>query len=152
VRIGGPVPLSAYAMMWVGDLLGEVLVAAYLGVVLHLSVLKFFWVGRAFGELGKGWVGARWLRRSLGRASTSDQRVRMALWYTMVVTCGGLAVGLAVAARFPLQHVPGADELSNIATRASSRGWAVLVSVVGAAVGCLVLLRYLLLTLFNPRR
>ena len=38
------------------------------------------------GEVVKAWVGARWARRRLGHPPTNDQRVRIALWYTLGVT------------------------------------------------------------------
>jgi len=40
----------------------------------------------------------------------------------------------------------------DIVSRVSERGWAVLIAFVFAGIGFTVLLRYLLLSLFNPRR
>jgi putative ABC transport system ATP-binding protein len=151
-RMGGPVPLSAYAMMWVGELAGEALAAAYVGLVLRLSVLKLLWVGAVAGEITRAWVGARWARRRLGVPATSDQRARMALWYTMTVTCGGLAMGLLAAHALPAWGASKLGWVLDAVARASERGWAVLAGVLLAGIGCTVLLRYLLLSLCNPRR
>ena len=155
-RAGGPVPLSVYAMMGLGDLLGRMVAAAYVGIVLRLALAKAFVPGLILGEVAKAFVGARWARRVLARPPTSDQRVRMALWYTMGVTCGGL--GLLFAALFALPPALASmlasrfDSVLEPMARLSERGWAVLVAVVVACVGCAALLRYLLLTLFNARR
>jgi putative ABC transport system ATP-binding protein len=151
-QLGGPVPLSAYAMMWIGEILGEVLAAAYVGLVLRLSVMHFLWAGRIAGEVTKAWLGARWARRLLGRPTTSDQRARMALWYTMTVTCGGIAVLLLALLVLPRSFASKLDWIMAIAAQASQRGWAALTAIVVAGLGGTVLLRYLLLTLLNPRR
>jgi putative ABC transport system ATP-binding protein len=152
VRIGGPVPFSVYAMMWVGELAGEALAAAYIALVLRLSVVDLVWAGRIAGEIGKAWVGARWARRALGRPSTSDQRARMALWYTMTVTCTSIAILLAAALALPPSAAAKLGGMMDIVSRVSERGWAVLIGLVFAGIGFTVLLRYLLLSLFNPRR
>jgi putative ABC transport system ATP-binding protein len=149
-RVGGPVPLSVYAMMWLGDLLGDAAGASYVGLVLQRSVVRdaLWWL--AIGELTKAWIGASWARRRLGRPPTNDQRVRMALWYSLPVTgVALLSLSLALAR---------AESAAGLARE----GWASLalgsrhpsqfaVAAVGV-VGCCVLLRYLLLTLFSPRR
>jgi putative ABC transport system ATP-binding protein len=151
-RIGGPVPASAYAMMWIGELLGEALVAGYVTMVLRLSALKFVWAMAVGGEVAKAWLGARWARRGLARPTTSDQRVRMALWYTMTATGGGIMLLLLAVLLLPRSLGSKLDWTMAGLVEASQRGWAVLSVVVFAGVGCAVLLRYLLLTLFSPRR
>ncbi|HZU85026.1 MAG TPA: ABC transporter ATP-binding protein [Polyangiaceae bacterium] len=149
---GGPVPASVYAMMLAGDRLGEALVAGYVGLVLGLSVLKLWWVGPVAGELAKAWVGARWARRRLGRPATSDQRARMALWYTLFVSGGALVALLAAGVLLPAKATARFAAALDAAGAVVDKGWAVLALVVFASVGCLALLRYLLLTLLNPRR
>jgi len=151
-RIGGPVPWSVYAMMALGELAGEALVAAYVAFVLRLSAIEFLWAGRVAGEIGKAWLGARWARRTLGRPATSDQRVRIALWYTLTVTCVSTAALAAASALLPPSLSSKLGGVMDMVTRIAERGWGVLIAVVFAGIGCAVLLRYLLLTLFSPRR
>ena len=152
VRIGGPVPISVYAMMWLGEIAGEAAAAAYIAFVLRLSVVDLVWAGRIAGEIGKAWVGARWARHVLGRPATSDQRARMALWYTMVVTCSGIAALLVGAVALPPSAAAKLGGMMDLVGRASERGWAVLLALVLAGVACTMLFRYLLLSLFSPRR
>jgi putative ABC transport system ATP-binding protein len=151
VSAGGPVPLSTYPIMLLGELLGEALALAYMGLVLELNVLHGLWFSRLLGEVAKAWAGARWLRRDLGRPATSDQRVRAALWYTCAVSGG--AVGLVLAAMLALP-LPArfADGLWTAVLAAAEHGPVVLAALLFAGTACLVLLRYLLLTTFNPRR
>ena len=149
---GGPVPFGAYAMMWVGELAGQALAAAYIGLVLRRNAAELWWVGRVVGEISKAWLGARSARRLLGRPLTSDQRARMALWYTMVVTCGAAAVLLVGARAMPAAFATRFGWALDAVTSLAERGWAVVAVLVFAGVGGTVLLRYLLLSLFNPRR
>jgi putative ABC transport system ATP-binding protein len=151
-QVGGPVPLGVFAIMGLGELVGEALAAGYVGWVLRLNVTRFLWVGLSAGELAKAWLGARWARREMGRPPTSDQRVRMALWYTLAVTCGGLALPLAAAFVFPQSLGPKLDRVLEPVVELWERGWVVLAAVVLSTVACTVLLRYLLLTLFGARR
>jgi putative ABC transport system ATP-binding protein len=148
---GGPVPLATYPMMLLGELLGEAMAIAYVGLVLELNVLHGLWFARLFGEVTKAWVGARWLRRGLGRPASSDQRVRAALWYTCAVSGGavGLVLGAMLALPLPARV---ADGLWTAVLAAAEHGPVVLAALVFAGTSCLVLLRYLLLTTFNPRR
>jgi putative ABC transport system ATP-binding protein len=148
---GGPVPLSVYAMMWLGDLAGEALAAAYVGLVLHRSVLELSWLARVAGEISKAWVGARWARRALGRPATSDQRLRMALWYTVVVTGGGIALFLAAILALPASVSAMFAGVMDGVARVAEQGWAVLAALVFAGLGFAVLLRFLLLSSFGPR-
>ena len=148
---GGPVPFSTYPMMLLGELAGTALAMAYVGLVLELNVLHGLWFARLFGEVTKAWVGARWLRRGLGRPASSDQRVRAALWYTCAVSGGavGLVLGAMLALPLPARV---ADGLWTAVLAAAEHGPVVLAALVFAGTSCLVLLRYLLLTTFNPRR
>jgi putative ABC transport system ATP-binding protein len=153
-RLGGPLPLSVYPMMLLGDLLGEGIAAAYIGLVLELRVLSSLWVGRVVGEVAKAFVGARWARRHLGRPPTSDQRARMALWYTLSVSCGAVFLVLGALLATPAQPAASSSlaEVWSAVMTASAHGPAVLAALVFGAMGCAVLLRYLLLTTLNPRR
>jgi putative ABC transport system ATP-binding protein len=151
MKVGGPVPFSVYPMMWLGDALGYALGAAYVAAVLGIDVGKHAWFPLLLGEVTQGWAGARWLRRKLGKPATSDQRVRTSLWYTL----GTLAflvlgfIGLLAANKAAIRaSAPLLDALSH----AVARGTPILLLVFAGFVGCLVLLRYLLLSLFNARK
>jgi putative ABC transport system ATP-binding protein len=151
-RLGGPIPFGVYAAMWLGEMAGGLVGAAYAGFVVHLGALQVAWVARVVGEISKAWAGARWARRAFGKPATVDQRVRMALWYTMVVTCGALAALLGVVLALPAQLAARAAWAFDWIAPITDRGPAVVVAVVAAAVAALVLLRFLLLSLFEPRR
>jgi len=147
---GAPVPISVYAMMLLGELLGDAVTAAYVAL-LGYSAMKFFWLRRLVGEVTKAWVGVKWARRTLGRRPSQDERVRMAFWYTIAVTCG-LGGGLLVAlVRLPLPAQWGLGDLAQIVLSALSHGTGAFVAMVASGIATAVLLRYLLLTLFNPR-
>jgi len=146
-----PLPISVYAMMFLGELGGDVATALYVGWVASLSAWKLFWLRRLVGELTKAWAGARWSRRVLGRPATRDQRVRMALWYTVVVTCGLGSAMLAALLWLPLK-APWVARAVDLVARALARGPVEIGAIALGAMGGTVLLRYLLLTLFGPRR
>jgi putative ABC transport system ATP-binding protein len=148
---GRPVPAGVYAMMLAGELLGDAVTAAYVGLVLRLNVVEFFWLGWGIGEITKAWLGARWARRTLGRPASFDERVRMAFWYTVVVTCGG--GGLLVAGLFLLRLPVGwrPEALVGFVASASAHP-AMSFATAAAGIVVAVLLRYLLLTLLGPRR
>jgi putative ABC transport system ATP-binding protein len=148
--IGRSLPLSVYAMMALGELAGDALTALYVGGVLGQSPWTFVWLRRVVGELTKAWVGARWSRRVLGRPATRDERVRMALAYTLAVTCGLGSAVLAALLWLP-SKMPRLVALVEAVTRALSRGPLELAGIALGAMAGVVLLRYLLLTLFNPR-
>jgi putative ABC transport system ATP-binding protein len=142
---GGPVPFGVYPMMLLGEAVGLAVGMGYVAFVLQLSVWDYVWVPALTGELVKAWAGARWARRKLGFPSTNDQRTRIALSYTLAVT--GVAAVL-----FPRYAPP------RFAMPALANGWSLLAHGAGQLVGFTAvlatafLLRYLLLTLFNPRR
>jgi putative ABC transport system ATP-binding protein len=153
--LGAPVPFSAYAMMALGELAGIQVTLAYLAFVLRLNAWKYAGVAVLAGEITKAALGARWARRRLGRPATVDQRVRMAFGYTMAVTCPGVALMGLVFTRAPsLASVAAGpiDALQSLADRGPVNGSFLLALLLFAAVCGTVLLRYLLLSLFNPRR
>jgi putative ABC transport system ATP-binding protein len=151
--LGGPVPFSVYAMMWLGEFLGIQAMAAYLGLVLRVDVATHAWVAVLAGQVGQAIAGARWARRRLGRPATNDQRVRMAFGYTTAVTCPSVFVAGVVATRWRVTAAAGAlDALQALADRGAVNGSLVLAALLFMSLGVLVLLRYLLLTLFAPRR
>jgi putative ABC transport system ATP-binding protein len=139
-RIGGPVPFAVYAMMFLGGLLGLLVGATYDVVVLG----DFYWsIALGTSVLGGAFLAARFGKRRLGQPLTSDQRVRIAIWYTVVLSGVAGCTALAwptILAQSILDRIDGL----------SSPG---LIGVVGVAllsVGALALLHYLLLSFFSP--
>jgi putative ABC transport system ATP-binding protein len=152
IGISGSVPWSVYPMMWLGDLCGELAAASYVAFMLHLDAASAAWAGVVFGEVTKAWAGARWARRASRRPSTSDQRWQMAFGYTLGVTGLGLTVLTAIAmSPRPAQWL-GLHILLDSVAGVLARGWFVLLVAVSASVAGIVLLRYLLLSLFVSRR
>ncbi len=149
-RVGGPVPFGVFAMMALGAVLGLLLGGAYLGLVLDLGVLKHSWFAVGCAEIVQGWLGARWARRRLSHPATNDQRFRMAFWYSIVELGSGAALFLTLVNAMGAQH--WLDGVFAFLARASAPGAPFLVAMVFVSVCFTVLLRYLLLTAFNPRR
>jgi putative ABC transport system ATP-binding protein len=151
-NLGGPVPFSVYPVMLLALVAARASTALYLGHALNVSGGRIsFWLPALVGELGAAWAGSSWLRRRLHYPPTSDQRVRVATWFTAVPAAA--ALGLMFAASY-LSFISakewfqrGLAMVAGLAQRES-----VIVVVLFASVGLLGLLRYLLLTLFNPRR
>jgi putative ABC transport system ATP-binding protein len=149
-----PVPLDVYAFMAGADLTGIVLCAVYAREVIGLGIARSLAVAVLVGELAMAWLGARQARRRLGAPPTADQRARMAYRYTMVVTAGALGAAIGTLALMPMR--PGVALLLDPVLETADRGMmdgsvrlaaAVLAILVGTG-----LIRYLLLTAFNPRR
>jgi putative ABC transport system ATP-binding protein len=147
-----PLPPRIYAMMLAADLAAEVTVALYASLVLGLKPTSLLWARIAAGEIAKAWVGARTSRRVLGRAANHEERVRIALWYTLVMTGGVGGVLLTALSRLPTSRLRMLAPLVGRINHALSFGVAQVTGVALAVLAAAVLLRYLLLTLFNPRR
>jgi putative ABC transport system ATP-binding protein len=155
-RARAPVPARVYGAAWVASRLGVLFAKGIfaLAAVAHPERIGFFIAASVFGLLCESWRATRSARRSLGYPLTGDQRVRLALWYTLWT--GGAVTALILALTFlappALEGLAGWSLLASLAQHLSGRGATV---IVGAGVifhAALVLLRYLLLTLFNPRR
>ncbi len=139
IKRGGPVPFAVHAAMLGGSLLGALVGLLYNGVVLQAKVA---WIVLIAAAVGESFLAARVGRRKLGRPLTGDQRARVALGYTI-----GTAL---LAAPFLLYRVP-----QPIATRFEglTTGGLVLSSLVFVlALAALALLRFLLLSLFSPKK
>ena len=133
-----PLPFSMFVVMWVAGSLGSVLGLAYNKLVLDASVPA---VTIAFGVLLESFVGARYARRKLGHPLSTDQRVRIALYYTLfngVFVAAGLLVKMPDVVAAQLSH--GASSLG-----------LVLVALLSFVVA-ITLLRFLLLSFFAPGR
>jgi putative ABC transport system ATP-binding protein len=149
-RVGGPVPFAVFAMMALGAVLGLGTGASYLSLVLGLSAAKYTWFSMASAEVGQAWLGARWARRRLPPAPTSDQRFRIAFWYSIVELGLAATVFLGLVLAMGSQH--WLDGAFALLTRATAPGSPLLVGMVFVSVCFTILLRYLLLTALSPRR
>jgi putative ABC transport system ATP-binding protein len=155
-RSRAPVPKLVYGAAWLASRLGVLFAKMVFAVaaVANPEAVGFFIAASSFGLLCETWRASRSGRRRLGYPLTSDQRVRLALWYTLVT--GGLVTALVVALTFAapaaLPGLSGWSLLATLSLRLSGRGPAVIVGAGLIFHAALVLLRYLLLTLFNPRR
>jgi putative ABC transport system ATP-binding protein len=138
----GPVPFGVYPMMFLGALAGALTGFLYGAVVLGEQV---GWIVIGLMVMAEAWFGARWGTRRLGYGLSSDQRGRVALFYTTLVSFPLAGLGLwASVSKLPLPVVQRAEQLS-------SGGFVLLLLVIVLVVGALALLRYLLLSLFTPR-
>jgi putative ABC transport system ATP-binding protein len=155
-RSRAPVPKLVYGAAWLASRLGVLFakVVFAIAAVAHPEAVGFFIAASSFGLLCETWRASRSGRRRLGYPLTSDQRVRLALWYTLVTgaVVTALVVGLTFAAPAALPALSGWSLLATLSLRLSGRGPAVIVGAGLIFHAALVLLRYLLLTLFNPRR
>jgi putative ABC transport system ATP-binding protein len=147
---GGPVPFGVYPLMLLGGMPGEAAAAAYVGLVLRLPLQKYFWVGLLASELTRAWAGTRWARKKLGFPLTTDQRARVALSYSLALT-GPVLVLLPWLSRAPRWGALLADRPWALNPHGAGQAVGTLAAV-AAVIGVVSLLRYLLLTLFNPRR
>ena len=140
IMLGGPVPAVVYLAMAVGAAAGALVGMAYNTFVLDQDVV---WLPPLLAVLGEAWVGARFGAKRVGHPLTVDQRVRVAVGFTCAVTLPLFAI---VAWFFlPWKIVERALQLS-------SPQIAIALGVGIVAVLATVLLRYLLLALFAPRR
>jgi len=144
-RIGGKVPFSVYVMMFVGSLIGLAVAAMYNAFVLGQSIAWITWLGMALGE---AWFASRRGRKKLGRPLTTDQKARVAIWYTVGVTValGAILALLTVAGAGGFLYAAAAP-LSHLTSRAP-----LAVGVFVAVLAALSLQRYLFLSLLSPRR
>jgi putative ABC transport system ATP-binding protein len=149
------IPLLVYGAMFIGWRLG--LVAARLllllaGIADPTGRVGLFVAAHAFGLACESWRGAASARRRLGVAPTAEQRARIALWYTMgtsvLSTVAIVVLTFARKADLEAQFAKW-SLLATLAERVSSRGAAVMLAAGIIFHGALVLMRYLLLTLFG---
>jgi hypothetical protein len=155
-RARAPVPGRVYAATWLGSRAGFLSAKGLFALagVAHPGAVGFFIAANVAALLGETWLATRSGRRVLGYPLTSDQRVRLALWYTLgsgaFVTA--LLFALTYAAPMALEGFAGWSLLALLSQQVSGRGAPVIVAAGLIFHAALVLLRYLLLTLTNPRR
>ncbi len=139
-RLGGPVPALLYVTMVVAGLVGMLLGTLYAKIVLDtpstLAPIAFAFV---LESMGAAWYGGK----RLGRPLTSDQRVRIAITYTIIVA-------LVLAPIFALGWMPGSKALLDRLGGLSSSGVlaALVVTLLGLAT--IALARYLVLSAVSP--
>jgi hypothetical protein len=131
-----------FAAMFGGSLVGTLIGVLYNGVILGQRVPA---ITLALALLGESFVGARYARRALGRPLTADQRTRLAVYYSVGLAAIISAFFAWKPRLLPLPLLHRIEELSGA-------GIAVALGVALLAVGATALLRYLLLSLFAPRR
>jgi len=139
-RLGGPVPRGVYVAMAAAGMLGMTCGSMYASTVLQISspVVPFAFAF-AFEALGGAWFA----RRKLGKPLTSDQRVRVALTYTLLA-----AVVLAVPTA--LGWMPWSKPLLERLEAASSSGVAAALLFALLGLATVALARYLVLALVAP--
>jgi len=139
-RLGGPVPKLLYVAMAASGLGGIILGNLYANLILDTSagVLPLI-----FGFVIEAFVAAWYGRRRFGRPLTSDQRVRIAITYTLVGAC-------LLAPFFALGWMPGAKGLLDRLDPLSSGGVLAAIGVTLLGLGTIALARYLLLALVSP--
>jgi hypothetical protein len=113
-------------------------------------VLKHAWFSVAVAEIVQAWFGARWARRRLMPAPTSDQRFRIAFWYSIAELALAATVFLALVLTMGAQH--WLDGPFALLASATAPGSPLLVAMVFVSVCFTILLRYLLVTAMSPRR
>jgi putative ABC transport system ATP-binding protein len=151
------IPLRIYGALFVGSrlgLLGARLFFALAGVAVgtQMGLVAF---SQAAGLLCEAWVGASSARRALGHPPTSEQRARIALWYTTGTGVGAALLVLLLTVSLPF----GLDQafarwslLALLTERTPGHAPAVILAAGLGFLAALALLRYLLLTLFGTAR
>jgi hypothetical protein len=152
------IPWLVYVAMFLGWGLGLLAVRLLLliaGISDVTGRVGLFVAAQGVGLLCQSWRGASSARRRLGYPPSSEQRVRIALWYTMGT---GVAATVAIVV-LTFAGTPGLQALfaklsllAALTHRVAPRGAAVMLAAGLIFHAALVLLRYLLLTLFGSRR
>ncbi len=156
-RTRQPVPMRASVAMFIGSKLGlafvrMLLAIAAVGIDGRFGLLV---AAQALSLVAEAWRGATVARKRLGYPLASDQRVRLALWYTVTTGVAGAALMMAATFGKMWKVLPLLQQWSIVALvsdRLAGRGVAVIVGALVAFHVAIVLLRYLLLSLFSPRR
>jgi putative ABC transport system ATP-binding protein len=136
-----PVPFVTYLAMFGGALLGTLTGFLYSAIIVGDRVS---WIGPLFAMVFEAWLGSRVARGKLGRPLSSDQRMRIALWYTGVV-----GAFQALAAWFILAKSQSPAIVNGLAHFTGLRGAIMFAGVLVLAFAASALFRYLLLTLFS---
>jgi putative ABC transport system ATP-binding protein len=151
------VPLRVYFSMFLGSKLGLAFIRVLLAIaaVSVDGLLGLLVAAHGLSLLAEAWRGTVSARKRLGYPLTNDQRARLALWYTVGTGVAGVLLVMAVTFGKLFALAPKLQAWSIVAMLADRLAGRTLPVVVGALVifhAALVLLRYLLLSLLNPRR
>ena len=139
-RLGGPVPKLLYVAMATAGLGGILLGNLYAKLILDAPAGV---IPLLFGFVIEAFVAAWYGRRRFGRPLTSDQRVRIAITYTLIVAC-------VLGPLYALGWLPGAKDLLDRLDHLSSGGVVAAIGVTLLGLATVALARYLLLALVSP--
>ncbi len=139
-RLGGPVPKLLYVATAAAGLVGIILGNLYAKIILDTPAGV---IPLIFGFVLEAFVAAWYGRRRFGRPLTSDQRVRIAITYTLIVAG-------VVAPLLALGWMPGAKPLLDRLEHLSSGGVVAAIGVTLLGLATVALARYLLLALVSP--
>jgi putative ABC transport system ATP-binding protein len=139
-RLGGPVPSLVYVAMAAAGIAGLLLGSAYAKYILDVEKSV---APAAFAFVLEALVAAWYAGKRLGRPLTNDQRVRVAMHYTL-----GVAAVLAVPTA--LGWMPWSKPLLDRLEGLSSGGIAAAFAVCALALATIALARYLVLSLVAP--
>jgi putative ABC transport system ATP-binding protein len=156
-RTRQPVPFRVGVSMFLGSKLGLAFVRGLLAIAAVTVTGRFglLVAAHAVSLLAEAWRGTSVARSRLGYPLASDQRVRLALWYTVVTGVAGVAFAMAATFGKLFKLTAALQEwslVSLVADRLAGRGVPVMIGALFGFHVAIVLLRYLLLSLFNPRR
>jgi len=130
------IPFLTYVAMAFGDLIGLVVGLLYAAVI----VGRAYWLWLPFAMVFEAWLGSYVALGRLGRPLSSDQRMRITLWYTGVV---GAVLGVIEWFALPKAQIP------QLAQFTGTRGLVMFGVGMVLSFGAFGLLRYLLLSLFS---
>ena len=139
-RLGGPIPTLLYVAMAAAGIGGVVLGNLYAKLVLDTPSTL---VPVAFGFVLEAIVAAWYGGKRFGRPLTNDQRVRVAITYTLVVAC-------LLAPIFAIGWMPGSKVLLDRLDALSSSGVLAGLGVTLLGLSTIALARYLVLALVSP--
>jgi putative ABC transport system ATP-binding protein len=139
-RLGGPVPALLYVAMVAAGIAGVILGSLYASYVLEAQSTV---VPVVFGFVMESLVAAWFGGKKLGRPLTNDQRVRVAITYTIVVAA-------VLAPAFALGWMPGSQQLLDRLDGLSKGGVAAALGVTLLGLATIALARYLVLALVSP--
>jgi putative ABC transport system ATP-binding protein len=156
-RTRQPIPFRVFTSMLIGSKLALAFARVLLGIagVAVQGQFGLLVAMHALALLAESWRGATVGRKRLGYPMTNDQRVRLALWYTVGTGVAGVLVvlGATFGKMFALlPHLGSWSLVALVADRLAGRGVATTIGALAGFHVAVILLRYLLLSMFNPRR